>query len=1056
MEIRILGPVEIHHIGAVIRPRRRQERLLLSVLALEHRRFVSMDRLVDLFWPTEPPMSARSAVQAMVSHLRSALARSAGTIVSRENTYALIGPPDLVDVWRFWTLLAEADHDSAPIRVARLRAALDLWRGPALADAVDPDSGMRAAEHLTEERLTARERLWEALLDTGGWAAVVSESAPAADLEPLRERLIRIRMLALYRAGQSAAALDVYATLAARLDQELGVLPSGPTRHLHLAILRDDPGLQRVGGQPVPAQLPAPPGQFVGRDEELAWLAQPRPRGLMVISAIAGTAGVGKTALVLHWAHHARDQYPDGQLYLDLRGFSRDAAMSPVDALTALLRGLDVAVGEMAGDAEALAARYRTEAARRRMLIFLDNAADAAQVRPLLPGGDGCRVIVTSRHGLSGLVAAEGAYRLVLGLLDPGQAVALLAAIVGPARVCAQPAVSAELVRVCGYLPLAIRIAAANLLAEPGRPLADYLAALRAAPLAMLAVTDEPGRAVIAALDLSYQRLPPTAQRMFRLLGVVPGPHIDIAAANALAATERAGTWTVETRRIMTTLVEANLVREVAPDRFTMHDLVREYAVELIDGDPDQVHPDVAARLYHWYLAGLDAVARMVYPSMARLPVPAFATAMSRPEFQTEEAAIAWAVAELPNLVAAVAAAARRGPTDYAWRLADAIRGFYWNAPPVEGWRDIAGIVLDLGRATGHPLAEAIGEMTFAAFSWSTGATDTAVAHLRRALPLIESAGWRQGQASVLGNLGLLYSELGQLDQAIQMQKAALAIDRELGLAEEVAARLGDLGAAVEDQLRIDEAGDYYEQSLHCYQDCASATGLAIATLRLARARVHQGRLDEVSELARASRDLHQRVGDRQYVVYSCLVLGHAMLGRGDTAAARTVVASAQPLADQIEDQRLQADVTALIGEIDLAEGHVAAAVTAFREAVGIADRAERFRLRIHLRCLLTHALCAAGDRVGARRAATDAAQLANAEPWRTSDGPPPMILISVDAEVSIARARVALAYGDTAAAAELVDGALAEYAAIGLHPGLEKARALHADIAAAFCDARE
>jgi hypothetical protein len=389
--------------------------------------------------------------------------------------------------------------------------------------------------------------------------------------------------------------------------------------------------------------LPADVTAFTGRRRQLEALDGLLESGAdttaVVISAIAGTAGVGKTGLAVHWAHRVRDRFPDGQLYVNLRGYAPTPPASPLEALAGVLRALGVAAEQVPVETEQAAGLYRTLLADKRMLVLLDNARDPDQVRPLLPGGPGSLVVVTSRHRLSGLVVKEGACRLTLDVLTPEEANQLLARLLGETRVHAEPAAAAELARACAHLPLALRIAAATLADRPQLSIAGYVAELgQGDRLGALAVDGDEQAAVRAAFDLSYAALAPGARRLFRLLGLVPGPEVTADAAAALT-----GTLPERAARLLDRLAAAHLIDQDTAGRFAFHDLLRLYAAERArHEDTGEERKAATRRLLDWYLHTVDAAARMLYPDKLRLPLPLAEAPRPATPFADHRGALAW------------------------------------------------------------------------------------------------------------------------------------------------------------------------------------------------------------------------------------------------------------------------------------------------------------------------------------------------------------------------------------------------------------------------------
>ena len=593
-----------------------KQQAVLVTLLLEMNRPVTMSAIIEDVWGQHPPSDARNSVQTYVSRLRRALApRPARTaaepsLVWADTGYVLHGDPALSDYVAFDRHLASAEEcrraNDLSGAADHTAAALSLWHGEPFSGLAGPTIEAER-QRLQERYLTGLEhRAWIELA-RGRHAEAVAELVPLVASYPLRERFRTLLMLGLYHCGRQAEALKVFQDAQRRLADEVGIEPGRELRELHWRILRDE--IEPISGEspggtadsaaaarPQSAgvgetdttrscrnQLPGDIADFTGRKGELAHLLADIPpdpaRRTVSIQAIDGMAGVGKTALALHVAHRLLDCYPDSQLYLDLHGHAAGGApLTPAEALEGLLRAVGVAAESIPSDPDRRAALWRVRTASRSILLLLDDAADADQVRPLLPGGPDCLVLITSRRRL---VDLEGSRSLSLDVFSPADAAALFTTIVDDDRVLVQPYGVEEIVRLCGYHPLAIRIAASRLRARPVWPV-DHLAKRLRRPGRRLAHLSAGSRSVSAALTASFRNLPPDQQGVFRLLGLHPGRHFDIRAAAALADIDAD-----DAERILEALVDAHILEQVAPERYRFHILVKDYAESLTEDSAD-------------------------------------------------------------------------------------------------------------------------------------------------------------------------------------------------------------------------------------------------------------------------------------------------------------------------------------------------------------------------------------------------------------------------------------------------------------------------------------
>ena len=620
MRYGVLGPLGLWRDGQWCTVDATKWRTLLALLLSAHGQMISADRLLDELWGEERPPTAAKVLQGYVSRLRrlvgenSLLTRKSGY---RADGYQLVIQPGDLDADRFVELAEQGrralERGEATTAIDRLREALELWRGPAFADV--PPTPILTAElaGLRERHLVAGEYYADALMACGCHDQALAALGPIAADNPLREGAHGRLMLALYRCGRQADALAAYRDLRQTLTVELGIDPSSPVQRLHERILAADPKLLAPAASPVPRQLPHSSITFTGREPEIAALRDLLCRGghgTVVISAINGIGGIGKSALALHVANRLAERFPDGQLYVDLHGATTGVTpLKPEKALGWFLRSLGADQSGPPQDAEEASARFRTTMAGRRMLVVLDNAATADQVRPLLPGGTGCAVLITSRRALTTL---EGAVHIHLGALHDEQAIELLERLVGGDRIAGERDAAIALIHLCGGLPLALRITGARLAARPGLPLcafAEHLADERTR-LDQLQIGD---LAVRASFQVGYEALKGNdglAARAFRLLGVLDGPDAGVpVVAAGLGKPDAVAEATLER------LVDARLVQLLTPGRYGLHDLLRLFARDQARLERRGAERRVALeRAVRYYLSTAQLAMMALYP----------------------------------------------------------------------------------------------------------------------------------------------------------------------------------------------------------------------------------------------------------------------------------------------------------------------------------------------------------------------------------------------------------------------------------------------------------
>ncbi|MFD6301806.1 NB-ARC domain-containing protein, partial [Streptomyces sp. NPDC060223] len=594
-----------------------------------------------------------------------------------------------------------------------------------------------------------------------------------------------------------------------------GMASAGPTE----PAVHPAPTARTAPPGPHPVQLPARSAFYVGRRcqmRELDVLVSSDPARRSHVVAVVGAPGVGKTALAAHWAQARRVHFVDGQLFVDLRGHSPLPTLRPRDVLAQFLRALGAPPDQLPTDEDEAAALYRTLLADKRMLIVLDNARDAEQVRPLIPGARGCAVVITSRSQLAGLVASDGAHQLRLDVLDPDEARQLLGSIVGESRVAAEEEAARRLVRLCGGLPSAIRIAGADLLTRKAE-IAEYCAELAGDDmLGRPHIEGDRRSPVRAALGLSYRALPAAAQRMFRLLSLMPGPDVTADGAAALADSTSA-----EAARLLVSLTDADLVQERAAGRFGPHDLLRSYARELVSRQEAYA---ARQRLFDWYLYHADAAARLLHrPQPAAAPsagtVPSAALVLAGHGQASE-----WLDSERENLVGAVLQASGAGFTTVAWRLAETLHGHLSVGKYTGDCLKVATAGLFAAVADGEPEAQAAAQLRRAECHWALANNAEALELFGSALELARQAGWLDGQVLALRRIAAAHQKNGAMRSAYDHLSQARELTRR-GNGSETAADVTNLGLICWKLGRLNEAAEHFSHVAQLFRDLNSAGG---------------------------------------------------------------------------------------------------------------------------------------------------------------------------------------------------------------------------------------
>jgi DNA-binding SARP family transcriptional activator len=827
LEFRLLGPLEAARDGRPVPLGGPQVRGVLARLLVDLGRTVSVTALVDELWGERPPADAHRTTRSYVSRLRRAMAGpprggSGEVLVTRPPGYQLAVDPEAVDAVRFERLAAEgrralAEGRSGPAHEL-LTEALALWRGTALAEFEGLPTVSCEAVRLNGLRLTAVEDRIEAGLAAGQHGPLVGELEELVRAHPVRERLRGQLMIALYRSGRQAEALGAFQNARSLLVEAFGVEPSPALVAIHQRILRQEPNLEpgtapeavppaadvRAPGLPapegrvyrvsefgvrdsevrgpsgdpsvgdtalpVPAQLPFSVGDFIGRADELAQLDA--ALGAVPLTVISGTAGVGKTSLAVHWAHRVAPRFPDGQLYADLRGFDRDGSASdPADCVRGFLDALGLPLRSLPAGLQARSALFRSMLAGKRMLLVLDNARDAEQVRPLLPGSPGCLVVLTSRDQLTPLVVAQGAGSLRLDPLTAGQARELLICRLGRDRVAREPRAADEIAAHCAGLPLALAIAAARAAVRPGHPLSALSAQMNEAAARLDAF--EGGDAntdVRSVFSWSYRTLGADAARLFRLLGLHPGPELSAAAAAGLA-----GCPLHLVGRSLAELCRANLLTEQTPGRYALHDLLRVYAAELAEAEEDPVTRQGAVhRVLDHYLHTAHAAALRLETYVGVLDMDGSQPQQPPAAFGSQSEALDWFLTEHRVLTDAFAQARDAGLDRYSWQLARACTGFLHRTNHWGELYRMQQVALAAARRQGDLAGQAHAGYGLALATRGLGRLGEAEAGLLASLDLFEQAGDHSGQALVHESLAWIAGAEGRHQQALDHARCNL------------------------------------------------------------------------------------------------------------------------------------------------------------------------------------------------------------------------------------------------------------------------------------------
>jgi DNA-binding SARP family transcriptional activator/tetratricopeptide (TPR) repeat protein len=905
MEFRVLGALEVSADGTPVRLSGQRQRKLLALLLVNADRSVPLNALIDSVWDENPPSTAKRQVQNSLSALRRLLetgtspSAEAPTIVADANAYRLRLGASTLDARLFSTQVKKARQLSAAGEiepaVTELRAGLRLWCGTALAG-LTGRLLEAAAARLDEQRWAATEECVELELRLGRHADLVGKLTELVTSNPLRERLVGQLMMALHRSGRQAEALEAYHRVRKALSDELGLEPGARLRELHATILMDEGGSTEFATsrsptlRVIPAQLPADVVGFTGRVSHLKDLDQllPGDGDAPVIATIAGTAGVGKTALAVHWGHRMRHHFPQGQLYVNLRGFDPDSSpVHPAEALLGFLEALGVPPPRVPVGLAARSALYRSLLVDHRMLVVLDNARDADQVRPLLPGGRGCLAVITSRTVLSGLVAAEGARPLVVDVFDLAESQQMLAERLGRERLAAEPEAVEEIVARCASLPLALAVVAARAATHSRFPLVTLAAELPDGSDLDLDVLsgDDPATDVRSVFSWSYRQLTDPARRLFRLLGLHTGPVVTVAAAASLARLPPA-----RARALLAELTRASLVTEHVPGRYVFHDLLRAYSRELVQ-HTDAVEERRAAlhRLLDHYLHGARAADRLLDAHRDPIAVPPAQPGAVVEKHLDHEQAMRWLTDELASILGAVEVAAASGFDTHAWKLAWAVAYFLERRGRWTAWIAVQRTALDAARRLADPAGQAHAHRSLGRVHVHLDRVPDAIVHLEHALDLFREATDKAGEARVHFDLCWIRARQGEHESSLAHAQRAFELFDGIGHRSGQARALNNIAWGHNYLGDHDQALAAGERALRLNEETADRFGMADTWDTLGHA--HHGlgnRAESVACYERAAQ-LYRELGHRWAEADTITRLGDAHRAAGAVDAARTV-----------------------------------------------------------------------------------------------------------------------------------------------------------------------
>lgn len=938
--IRLLGPIEVTGPGGHAVFTGNRQPALVGLLALGAPDTVSRTWLVDGLWGDEPPRTAVKTLHSHIARLRQALDECGlvDLVHTNDSGYQLTIDPAAVDTHRFEREVqlarAELAEGADTAAVGRLHRALELWRGDAFAGA--ETYGWAAGEliRLQEVRLAALCDLWEGELRLGRHTTAAGELQGLLARHPFHERLVGLALLALYRCGRTTDALHLYHRLRVHLREELGAEPDAELAALYVQMLRRDPALDHRGPTPArepsptlrvrprPAELPGPVGHFTGRREELAQLdAVAADPGVRVV-VISGAAGMGKTALAVQWSHRAAADFPDGQVFLDLRGHDPAAAVPASDALAHVLAGLDQPDVGGPADGPARVGLYRSLTLDRRMLILADNAGTVAQILPLVPANTTTLLVVTSRHRLTALKTHHAVKVIALDALRPDEALDLLDSVLGTQRLHREPDSAAQLIELCDRMPLALQIAAAKLTSRPLRDIADLAEELSTGERLDELSVEGDSRNLRTVFATTYEVLEPTTARVFRALGLHPGttfsPHLAASAADVAPAAAR---------QALDELAAVHLVTEIANGRYRFHDLIRLYARECAQrGESEQARADIADRILDWYLAVADAANKIVDRGRDRVRVAVAHPPATLPFRPDAGQALSFLDGERDNLLPVLTYAVDHGRPDTAWQMTYLVTGFFDSRGHWTQRIQLCRLGLAAARAAGDPVAEGLMGSGLGVAYLTTRSFDDALTTLNQALHVLRAHGDKRGEAHVRNNIAVALAGARRFAEAVDAYGQALALHLAEGNKLGVTLTLSNLGDAYVRMGRADLALGHLSRALAASREIGNPRLEAVALGGLGQAHRDRGEWELATARFHDALTLRRQAGDRRYEAETLNNLGLTELARQRLTPAREHFHQALTLSRQHADPHQEAIALANLGRIDLARGDAAAA----------------------------------------------------------------------------------------------------------------------------------